>query len=323
MPRNIFNEIERWNVKQGPFDTFNISKDAFKRAVTSAKKALQEFFVDDNVGFNHIKRLDIIQKHTRTLAQTLLCSVAESPAILVLDGTYIYIQKSNQFQFQRKSYSMHKHRPLLNAMVVVSTTGYIVSILGPYYSDCKNNDSAILKHMIWNNVEEIKKWIQEDDIFVVDRGFRDSLDMLENIGMKAKMPHFLSKGQKQHSTSEANATRLVTKVRWVVESVNGKFKQWRYFDRVLPNTQIPNIGNDLRFICALNKYFQLLSTGDAQEDQTVAARMLYLSKESNTLMEKIQNEGLDKMSVKWKKVEASNKQVVPNFPVLSEENSAQ
>lgn len=34
---------------------FNISKDAVKRAVTYARKALQEIFVNDNVGFNHIR----------------------------------------------------------------------------------------------------------------------------------------------------------------------------------------------------------------------------------------------------------------------------
>ena len=52
----------------------------------------------------------------------------------------------------------------------------------------------------------------EDDVFIVDRGFRDSLDILEDLGIRAEMPRLLSKGQKQMTTSDANASRLVTKV---------------------------------------------------------------------------------------------------------------
>jgi hypothetical protein len=37
---------------------------------------------------------------------------------------------------------------------------------------------------------------------------------------QCKMPTLLKKGQKQFTTFEANETRLVTKVRWVVEAVN-------------------------------------------------------------------------------------------------------
>ena len=97
-------------------------------------------------------------------------------------------------------------------MVVVTTTGYFVTVLGPYLADCKNNDAAILKHMFNTNVEDIKEWVQDDDIFVVDRGFRDSLELLDDLGIKAQMPSFLTKGQKQMTTDEANASRLVTKV---------------------------------------------------------------------------------------------------------------
>ena len=39
------------------------------------------------------------------------------------------------------------------------------------------------------------------------------------------MPHFLNKSQKRHTTEEANESRPVTKVRLVVESVNGRVKR--------------------------------------------------------------------------------------------------
>ena len=97
-------------------------------------------------------------------------------------------------------------------MVVVTTTGYFVTVVGPYLSDAKNNDASILKHMINTNVEDIKSWVREDDIFVVDRDFRDALELLEDLGIKAEMPCSLPKGQQQMSTDDANSNRLVTKV---------------------------------------------------------------------------------------------------------------
>jgi hypothetical protein len=54
-------------------------------------------------------------------------------------------------------------------------------------------------------------WVNENDIFIVDRGFRDALPLLEEIGIKGEMPKFLKKGEKQMSTEYANLSRLVTK----------------------------------------------------------------------------------------------------------------
>jgi len=37
--------------------------------------------------------------------------------------------------------------------------------------------------------------------------------------------------KKQHSTEEANFSRLVTKIRWIIESVTVEFKKWKYFNK--------------------------------------------------------------------------------------------
>jgi hypothetical protein len=174
---------------------FNISRSSLTRAISSVRQALMQTFVSQNLGLRHITREDAIKNHTRPLAHTLFSDITESQAIVVLDGTYIYIQKSGNFHFQRRTYSLHKGRPLVKPMVVVTTTGYFVTVVGPYLSDAKNNDASILKHMINTNVEDIKSWVREDDIFVVDRGFRDALELLEDLGIKAEMPCFLPKGQ--------------------------------------------------------------------------------------------------------------------------------
>ncbi|CAG2250822.1 PRKDC [Mytilus edulis] len=276
-----------------------VQKDSVRRAIASARKYLSENFVPSNLGFNHISREEVITSHTRPLAQSLF-GKGMYPAIIVADGTYIYIQKSSQFKFQRKCFSMHKHRPLVKPMVFVTTSGYIISVIGPYFSDGKNNDAQIMKHIIQHDIEEFKEWVTEDDIMIVDRGFRDALDLL------------------QEMVEDSNVTRLVTKIRWVVESVNGRIKSWKYLDRVLPNSQIPFVSDYVNIACAImNKYWPELNTGDLEQDEQLASKMLYLSKQKNLLHEKIIEEGLDKRSCKWQKIDASS---APTFPRLSEED---
>lgn len=110
---------------------FNISKASIRRAIQTVRRALMENFVPQNLGFQHISRENVIQLYTRPLAESLFGGTG-SQALLLLDGTYIYIQKSSNFTFQRKSYSLHKGRPLVKPMVIVSTSGYYISVIGPY-----------------------------------------------------------------------------------------------------------------------------------------------------------------------------------------------
>ncbi|CAC5412517.1 unnamed protein product [Mytilus coruscus] len=81
------------------------------------------------------------------------------------------------------------------------------------------------------------------------------------------MPSFLKRNEKQLSVEDGNTTRLVTKVRWVVESVNGRIKQWRLLEKVLPNSLIPYAGEYIRFVSAIcNKYRPPLNAGNNNED---------------------------------------------------------
>ncbi|XP_056022083.1 uncharacterized protein LOC125673390 [Ostrea edulis] len=281
---------------------FQMTKSQVRRAIVSARTALIRDFVPYNLGFQHITREEVIENHTRQLARDLLSDdITSNPAILVLDGTYVYIQKSSNFAFARRSYSMHKHRPLIKPMMVVTTSGYIVSVLGPYLADSKNNDANILKHMICHNAEELRNWLQEDDVFVVDRGFRDAQDVLEDLGIRMEMPAFMTRGDKQLPTLDSNKSRVVTKVRWIVEAANGRIKQWQFLAKTLPNSQIPFIGDYVRIVAALcNKYRPPLSVS-SEEDQEIAAKM-----------ERVENEGLDRRGFNWTKVDSEN--VTPEFP---------
>ena len=198
---------------------FSVTKSSVRRAIAAVRRSFMNTFVPEHLGVGHISRDDVINNHTRPLAQHIFRKPDHSQVILVLDGTYIYIQKGNNFVFQRRSYSLHKGRPLVTPMVNVTTSGYFVSVIGPYMADAKNNDAAILNHILETNVEDIKNWVKDDDVFIVDRGFRDSLE-LEDMGIKAQMPSFMIKGEKQMSTEDANTSRLVTKVSITESSVS-------------------------------------------------------------------------------------------------------
>lgn len=132
---------------------FNISKSGIRRNIKAIRSALiNGTFVSENLGFQHVTREQIIHQHTRPLAQTLIGDTTRPQVIL--DGTYIYINKRVNIKFQRQSFSFHKGRPLVKPMVIVSTTGYFISVIGPYFA--KDNDATILNHIMESNIEDIR-----------------------------------------------------------------------------------------------------------------------------------------------------------------------
>ena len=81
--------------------------------------------------------------------------------------------------------------------------------------------------MIHHNAEELRNWLQEDDVFVADRGFRDAQDVLEDIGIRMEMPAFMKRGTKQMPTLDSNLSRIVTKVMF-----NALTFQYFYIDHI-------------------------------------------------------------------------------------------
>lgn len=75
------------------------------------------------------------------MARDLYCDGNHDTLISVADGTYIYCNKSGNFDFQRKTYSKQKLRNFIKSMVVVTTDGY-VDVLGPF--EATENDAKIM-----------------------------------------------------------------------------------------------------------------------------------------------------------------------------------
>ncbi|CAC5400666.1 unnamed protein product [Mytilus coruscus] len=160
------------------------------------------------------------------------------------------------------------------------------------------------------------------DGFLVEKITKDYVNtctkIVQELGIQTEMPSFLKKGQSQFTTEESNTSRLITKIRRVVESANGRIKTWVFFNHVMPNSEIPYIGEYLRIVCSIcNKYFKPLSSGDTQEDQLLGCKMIYLSKQNNLLKEKIESENLHRIrSSSWCKIDAAS----VDFPSITEED---
>ena len=71
------------------------------RIISSARVALAQHFVPCYLGLAHLTRQDVINKHTSPIASRLLTE-GRNPCILVLDGTYLYIQvRYTEYFFQQ------------------------------------------------------------------------------------------------------------------------------------------------------------------------------------------------------------------------------
>lgn len=128
------------------------------------------------------------------------------------------------------------------------------------------------------------------------------------------MPSFIQKGDKQMTTEEANTIRLVTKVRWLVESANARIQNWKYLQHVLPTNQTPYIGDYVSIVCSIsNKYFPPLSQPYTSDDIVLASKMLYLSRQVNHLKNRVESEHLHLRSAKWEVIDLNS---VPDFPKL-------
>jgi hypothetical protein len=46
-------------------------------------------------------------------------------------------------------------------MLIVTTTGYIVACIEPFFSDFKNNDASIMKDILLRNTDNILNWMEE------------------------------------------------------------------------------------------------------------------------------------------------------------------
>lgn len=269
------------------------------------RQALVKSFCSKYISFS-LDRNDFIT-HQSPIAKQIF-GPSGNRIILVWDGTYIFIQKSSNFSFQRDTYSGHKHRNLIKPMMAVLTDGYIAGVFGPYPGS--KNDASILNELLTKNMWDS---FEPGDIFLVDRGFRDSINKIIEKGFVAKMPEFADKPSAALTTDQANRSRLVTKNRFIVEVINGRIKEkFKYFGSIIQNSTIPTLFDDFKIACALlNLTFKPLVVSD--HDNLIVERMIQFSNANNHLSQLIEKENLNARTSNFRRIETSQ---IDFFPTL-------
>ena len=149
---------------------------------------------------------------------------------------------------------------------------------------------------------------------IVDRAFQDVIESFVEIGYEPRMLDLLTKGQKQHSVEEANRSRLITKVRWKVESYRARMKKWILLGNRIENAFIQKVVDCVRIVsAAFNCYRGLIDVNTINSDVTALAQyMLHQIGLSNMLQDRLNNGSLSSHS-RWEKIEDSSF----NFPQMS------
>lgn len=310
-------------IRQGVSDEFLqvIFRYSTRQRVSLAMKtvlhSLSMNFVPNNIGFGCITHENYVAQHITDFANELYNPRPnlERPAIMIIDGTYAYLEKSSNFRELRQTYCVHKHEHLVKPIMIVAPDGYILSIQGPYCSDYHNNDARILIDQFQRNLEDMENWIQPGDIFLVDRGYRDAVPFLNQRQVHCKMPMSLGNGQAQLTTEEANENRLITKSRWVVESRNGHLRsKFKFFDKTIEKAHISDLNKYLLVAGAIiNRFHPLIRMEDATVEN--AQRMLRKLRDPNIVQGRVEVENLRRRrGAEWVRL---GHEAFPNFPRLT------
>ena len=114
---------------------------------------------------------------SRLLENSLECATilfGSSAPLVVLDGTYLFIQKSGLFNDQCRSYCKWKGQNCLMPMIVCTLNGLFVNLYGPFWADGKNSDSRKLQEIVDKPEKyDLMQILKPDDIALGDRGFQE------------------------------------------------------------------------------------------------------------------------------------------------------
>lgn len=212
---------------------FNVTSVTVQRLISQIRAVLKRDLVPNYV--NYVRTREELIRHNTTMSNGLFAADNEGEVMLVCDGTYIFIDKSRNYVYQKKTYTDHKNRNYLKVMNVTACDGTIVYSIGPFPAGA--NDASILKDLFDTTV--MFDNLSEGDVLLLDRGFRDVVNYLEGKVVKSfvvKMPACVQKVQNaqkgQMTTENANRSRLVTALRFVVETRNGHLKTiWKKFSQ--------------------------------------------------------------------------------------------
>ena len=266
------------------------------------------------IGASSQKREFLIERQS-PIAKTI---VSNSELLLIADGTYAYHQKSANNTYQRKSFSVQKGTHLCKPFTVCTTDGFIIDFFGPYVAI--NNDATILESILKNETS-FTQLLKKNDCFILDRGFRDVIPKIKQMGFDARMPSISSSKTLQLSVEEANSSRSVTKIRWVVELIHGLIKQkWKLLSHEFKNQSLVKLRTYFRIAGALHNMFAPKLLSDKEDMQYMIEKFSERHQTENSLHTFITEKNLLKKRSLFVKLDANE---IDDFPCLDDQSLKQ
>lgn len=159
--------------------------------------------------------------------------------------------------------------------------------------------------------------MKQGDLCFVDRGFRDVVENIENLGYNVLMP--ACKGnRKQLTTEEANHSRRVTKVRWIVEAIHGDIGQkYHLLHHTLNNKLLPAVRSLCRIAGFLHNMFGKRLNSDLELADTIIDYMRERETQQNTLQNLIEAKKLNRRKKPFATLSST---CLIDFPELTEKD---
>lgn len=107
---------------------------------------------------------------------------------------------------------------------------------------------------------------------------------------------------KQFSLKDANGTRLVTKLRWVIEAYHGRIKKWQWLRHTRPSYDIARLSRVVRLVSAACNAFRPTLMQASSRADVCAAKMLAQKDRANQVFERVKKGPLSSRGRSWNPV---------------------
>ena len=241
---------------------FNINGDSEKRRLCAAKafdsvrNLLIKYFVPNHLGIKHMQ-IEDTKAHNTAYSKVSLSSFGYIRAkqnkhrlmkwLFFFDSSFYFLifYVAVYFSFlvmNRRSSGTErifllekvvlilsivllmevKKRHYLKFMSIVHPDGFIVDIIGPFEGTL--NDANITKEILETN-NCLTTWLNGTGQLIVDRDFRDIIEVLQQLGYEVHMPAFLKKRRKTIFNSRYQLVKIMYKNSMVSQSIPWKIKK--------------------------------------------------------------------------------------------------
>ena len=147
---------------------FGVSVGTIAGYITRVRSCLTNSIVAEELGLTNSRRPSLVSNQS-TFANILLKMNNEEnqeKLIVVCDSTYIDVEKSSNYTFQKKSYYEPRKENTVKAFMIVTTNGLIVDVIVPH--EGVKSDGQILNTLL--ETESMSSFFKQGDFFVLDRG---------------------------------------------------------------------------------------------------------------------------------------------------------